>query len=76
MDNNNWRPTQGTEPNMDTSDWRAQLPPESRQRIVNKMYVPFFFWPFVAYQNKNKISIIDFFSKQYFHEVSEYRDDF
>lgn len=39
MDTNNWRPTQGTEPPMDTSDWRAQLQPDSRQRIVNKMYV-------------------------------------
>lgn len=39
MDNNNWRPTQGTEPTMDTNDWRAQLQPDSRQRIVNKMYV-------------------------------------
>ncbi|XP_028766424.1 mediator of RNA polymerase II transcription subunit 15a [Neltuma alba] len=37
MDTNNWRPTQGTEPPMDTSDWRAQLQPDSRQRIVNKI---------------------------------------
>ncbi|RZB62317.1 Mediator of RNA polymerase II transcription subunit 15a [Glycine soja] len=37
MDNNNWRPNQGTEANMDTSDWRGGLPHESRQRIVNKM---------------------------------------
>lgn len=37
MDTNNWRPNQGTEPSMDTGDWRAQLQPESRQRIVNKM---------------------------------------
>lgn len=29
----------GTEPIMDTNDWRAQLQPDSRQRIVNKMYV-------------------------------------
>lgn len=35
--NNNWRPNQGAEPNMDTSDWRGLLQPESRQRIVNKM---------------------------------------
>jgi hypothetical protein len=27
----------GVEPNMDTSFWRGQLQPESRQRIVNKM---------------------------------------
>jgi hypothetical protein len=37
MVTNNWRPNQGAEPNMDTSDWRGQLQPESRQRIVNKM---------------------------------------
>ncbi|KAG4944950.1 hypothetical protein JHK87_040957 [Glycine soja] len=37
MDNNNWRPNQGTEANMDTSDWRGGLPHESRQRIVNKI---------------------------------------
>ncbi|KAL2338178.1 hypothetical protein Fmac_012624 [Flemingia macrophylla] len=37
MDSNNWRTNQGTNPTMDTSDWRAQLPPESRQRIVNKI---------------------------------------
>ena len=37
MDTNNWRPNQGTEPNMDNGDWRGQLQPESRQRIVNKM---------------------------------------
>ncbi|KAF7843222.1 mediator of RNA polymerase II transcription subunit 15a-like [Senna tora] len=37
MDTNNWRPTQGTEPTMDNSDWRAQLQPDSRQRIVNKI---------------------------------------
>ena len=27
----------GGEPTMDTGDWRTQLPPDSRQRIVNKM---------------------------------------
>ncbi|RHN76017.1 putative coactivator CBP, KIX domain-containing protein [Medicago truncatula] len=37
MVTNNWRPNQGAEPNMDTSDWRGQLQPESRQRIVNKI---------------------------------------
>ncbi|KAK7294053.1 hypothetical protein RJT34_16936 [Clitoria ternatea] len=37
MDSNNWRSNQGTEPTMDTSDWRAQLPPDSRHRIVNKI---------------------------------------
>ncbi|KAG4400289.1 hypothetical protein GLYMA_07G027751v4 [Glycine max] len=37
MDSNNWRPNQGTNPTMDTSDWRAQLPIDSRQRIVNKI---------------------------------------
>ncbi|KAJ4979981.1 hypothetical protein NE237_010761 [Protea cynaroides] len=36
MDNNNLRPTQG-EPSMDTVDWRSQLQPEGRQRIVNKI---------------------------------------
>ncbi|KAF8006482.1 hypothetical protein BT93_K0701 [Corymbia citriodora subsp. variegata] len=45
MDNNNWRPTQpggmggggGTEAALDGGDWRAQLPAESRERIVNKI---------------------------------------
>ncbi|TXG72607.1 hypothetical protein EZV62_001186 [Acer yangbiense] len=38
MDNNNWRPTPpGGEPNMETPDWRTQLQPDSRQRIVNKI---------------------------------------
>ncbi|XP_044486445.1 mediator of RNA polymerase II transcription subunit 15a-like isoform X2 [Mangifera indica] len=38
MDTNNWRLTpQGGEPVMDAGDWRNQLPPESRQRIVNKI---------------------------------------
>ncbi|XP_011044901.1 PREDICTED: mediator of RNA polymerase II transcription subunit 15a-like isoform X9 [Populus euphratica] len=38
MDANNWRPAApGGEPVMDTGDWRAQLQPESRQRIVNKI---------------------------------------
>ncbi|XP_011044888.1 PREDICTED: mediator of RNA polymerase II transcription subunit 15a-like isoform X2 [Populus euphratica] len=38
MDANNWRPTApGREPVMDTGDWRTQLQPDSRQRIVNKI---------------------------------------
>ncbi|XP_047321626.1 mediator of RNA polymerase II transcription subunit 15a [Impatiens glandulifera] len=37
MDSNNWRSTQGGEPAVDTGDWRSQLPPDSRQRIVNKI---------------------------------------
>ncbi|MED6123609.1 Mediator of RNA polymerase II transcription subunit 15a [Stylosanthes scabra] len=37
MDSNNWRPNQSNEPTMDTSDWRSQLMPESRNRIVNKI---------------------------------------
>ncbi|XP_031744495.1 mediator of RNA polymerase II transcription subunit 15a isoform X3 [Cucumis sativus] len=37
MDNNNWRPTQAVEPGMETVDWRSQLQPDSRQRIVNKI---------------------------------------
>ncbi|XP_062156090.1 mediator of RNA polymerase II transcription subunit 15a-like isoform X2 [Alnus glutinosa] len=53
MDTNSWRsnPSQapvggaagaggagvGGEPTMDTGDWRNQLPPDSRQRIVNKI---------------------------------------
>lgn len=46
MDTNNWRlAPQGGEPVMDAGDWRNQLPPESRQRIVNKMYVSFSFFP-------------------------------
>ncbi|KAJ8633481.1 hypothetical protein MRB53_026817 [Persea americana] len=36
MDTNNWRPPQG-EPSMDGGDWRTQLMPESRHRIVNKI---------------------------------------
>ncbi|GMY18078.1 mediator of RNA polymerase II transcription subunit 15a-like isoform X5 [Fagus crenata] len=42
MDNNNWRPTPsqgfvggGGEPIMDSVDWRTQLQPDSRHRIVN-----------------------------------------
>ncbi|CAJ2656333.1 unnamed protein product [Trifolium pratense] len=37
MDSNNWGPNQGTEPPGDTGDWRTQLQPDSRQRIVNKI---------------------------------------
>ncbi|XP_004486634.1 uncharacterized protein [Cicer arietinum] len=37
MNSNNWRLNQGAEPNMDSSDWRGQLQPESRQRVVNKI---------------------------------------
>ncbi|KAK7255185.1 hypothetical protein RIF29_28589 [Crotalaria pallida] len=37
MDSDNWIPNQSTEPPMDTSDWRAQLIPDSRQKIVNKI---------------------------------------
>ncbi|ESQ35234.1 hypothetical protein EUTSA_v10006572mg [Eutrema salsugineum] len=38
MDNNNWRPSlPNGEPAMDTGDWRSQLPPDSRQKIVNKI---------------------------------------
>ncbi|XP_022714773.1 mediator of RNA polymerase II transcription subunit 15a-like isoform X2 [Durio zibethinus] len=38
MDTNNWRPTPASgEPTMDTGDWRTQLQPDSRQRIVNKI---------------------------------------
>ncbi|XP_039155144.1 mediator of RNA polymerase II transcription subunit 15a-like [Eucalyptus grandis] len=44
MDNNDWRPTPpagvgggGTEAALDGGDWRAQLPLESRDRIVNKI---------------------------------------
>ncbi|XP_010031032.2 mediator of RNA polymerase II transcription subunit 15a isoform X3 [Eucalyptus grandis] len=44
MDNNNWRPTPpagvgggGAEAALDGGDWRGQLPPESRDRIVNKI---------------------------------------
>ena len=50
MDTNNWRsnPIQapvgggaegaegGGEPTTDTGDWRTELPPDSRQSIVNK----------------------------------------
>ncbi|KAE8674063.1 Mediator of RNA polymerase II transcription subunit 15a [Hibiscus syriacus] len=38
MDTNNWRstPLSGEAP-MDTDDWRTQLQPDSRQRIVNKI---------------------------------------
>ncbi|KAE8662939.1 Mediator of RNA polymerase II transcription subunit 15a [Hibiscus syriacus] len=38
MDTNNWRSTPPSgEPPMDPGDWRAQLQPDSRQRIVNKI---------------------------------------
>ncbi|KAG5390839.1 hypothetical protein IGI04_032380 [Brassica rapa subsp. trilocularis] len=38
MDNNNWRPSLPSgDPAMETGDWRAQLPPDSRQKIVNKI---------------------------------------
>ncbi|KAK7261977.1 hypothetical protein RIF29_28304 [Crotalaria pallida] len=37
MDTNNGTPDQSIEPNVDTSDWRGQLQPESRQRIVDKV---------------------------------------
>ncbi|ONH99381.1 hypothetical protein PRUPE_6G027700 [Prunus persica] len=37
MDNNNWRPPQVGEPPIDAGDWRSQLQPDSRQRIVNKI---------------------------------------
>ncbi|GAV60967.1 hypothetical protein CFOL_v3_04495 [Cephalotus follicularis] len=38
MDSNNWRPNPpGGEPAMDTGDWRSQLQPDSRPRIVNKI---------------------------------------
>nr|TKS04630.1 hypothetical protein D5086_0000140990 [Populus alba] len=38
MDANSWRSTApGGEPVMDTGDWRTQLQPDSRQRIVNKI---------------------------------------
>jgi len=55
----NWRPTQGADPaavaaagGVDPnaaapagSDWRTQLQPEARHRIVNKMYVLSIFLP-------------------------------
>ncbi|KAE9616109.1 hypothetical protein Lal_00017762 [Lupinus albus] len=37
MESSNWIPNQSTEPTMDTSDWRAQLMPDSRHRVVNKI---------------------------------------
>uniref|UniRef100_A0A5B6ZGQ6 Putative mediator of RNA polymerase II transcription subunit 15a-like n=1 Tax=Davidia involucrata TaxID=16924 RepID=A0A5B6ZGQ6_DAVIN len=37
MDTNNWRPAQGGEPVVDATNWRAQLLPDSRQIIVNKI---------------------------------------
>ncbi|KAK5792784.1 mediator of RNA polymerase II transcription subunit 15a [Gossypium arboreum] len=38
MDTNNWMSTPPSgEPTMDTGDWRTQLQPVSRQRIVNKV---------------------------------------
>ena len=44
MDTSNWRPTQGGsagggDSSMESGDWRTQLQADSRQRIVNKMYV-------------------------------------
>ncbi|KAL6989757.1 hypothetical protein U1Q18_015508 [Sarracenia purpurea var. burkii] len=40
MDTNNRRPAPD-EPTLDTGDWRAQLQPDSRQRIVNKILETF-----------------------------------
>ncbi|KAF1865797.1 hypothetical protein Lal_00021798 [Lupinus albus] len=37
MDTNNWMSNQNPEPTMDTSEWRAQLMPDSRHRVVNKI---------------------------------------
>ncbi|XP_061981615.1 mediator of RNA polymerase II transcription subunit 15a-like isoform X3 [Populus nigra] len=38
MDANNWRPTApGGEPVIDMGDWRIQLQPDSRKRIVDKI---------------------------------------
>ncbi|KAL9666543.1 hypothetical protein QQ045_000877 [Rhodiola kirilowii] len=39
MESNNWRPAQSDTPpnNIDASDWRSLLQPDSRQRIVNKI---------------------------------------
>ena len=34
-----WPIVPGGEPVMDTGDWRIQLRPDSRKRIVDKMYV-------------------------------------
>ncbi|TYJ13876.1 hypothetical protein E1A91_A10G079400v1 [Gossypium mustelinum] len=40
MDTNNWMSTPPSgEPTMDTGDWRTQLQPVSRQRIVNKVKI-------------------------------------
>ncbi|VAH96369.1 unnamed protein product [Triticum turgidum subsp. durum] len=33
----NWRPTQGPDPAAAVGDWRAQLQPEARSRVVNKI---------------------------------------
>ncbi|KAL0919843.1 hypothetical protein M5K25_011967 [Dendrobium thyrsiflorum] len=39
MESNNWRPAQDEPPSMDvsSSNWRSQLQPEARQRIVKKI---------------------------------------
>ncbi|KAL5072145.1 hypothetical protein RYX36_023032 [Vicia faba] len=37
MDSNNWMPNPGSEPTLDSVNWRIQLHPGSRQRIVNKI---------------------------------------
>jgi PAX-interacting protein 1 len=37
MDPKNWRLNQDNEPAIDTTDWRAQLLPDSRQQIINKL---------------------------------------
>ncbi|XP_023529244.1 mediator of RNA polymerase II transcription subunit 15a-like isoform X3 [Cucurbita pepo subsp. pepo] len=37
MDSSNWRPAQGGESGVDAGDWRSQLQPDSRHRIVNKI---------------------------------------
>ncbi|KAI4354537.1 hypothetical protein L6164_003389 [Bauhinia variegata] len=36
-DSDNWRHTQGVEPAIEIRDWRAELQPNSRERIVSKI---------------------------------------
>jgi PAX-interacting protein 1 len=37
MEPKNWRINQDAEPSIETTGWRAQIPLDSRQQIVNKM---------------------------------------
>lgn len=68
MEGANWRPTQGPDPSavagVDPNaalptggDWRAQLQPEARSRIVKKMCVPFLSSLRIPFNSISKFSL-------------------